>query len=64
MNCEIVDKETGDRVNWPAGILALVGLAAVTFCAGARICQEIKKHAHKDKPVAVQVERFKPHNCR
>lgn len=65
MNCEIVDKETGDRVNWAAGCLCWLCVIGLLACACIRGCQEIKKHARKDKvPAAVQTERLAPHQCR
>ncbi len=55
MSCEIVDKETGDRVNLAAGIVFWVGFAGLFICAGLRGCQEFKKHFHKNHTEPVQV---------
>ena len=49
MSYEIVDKETGDRVNWAAGILAWVCVGALIACAFGRGYQEIKKHVSRNK---------------
>lgn len=47
--CEIVDKTTGDRVNWAAGIVAWLGFFALVALAVGRGCQEAKKHAEKSR---------------
>ena len=55
MSCEIIDKETGDRVNVVAGIFAWVLVGAVVACAVGRACQEIKKHSESSKAPAIQL---------
>jgi hypothetical protein len=55
MNCEIVDKETGDRVNVATGIMAIVGTLAILGLFVARVCQEFSK----EKTPASQVQVLK-----
>jgi hypothetical protein len=43
MNCEIISKTTGERVNVAAGIMAVVGSFAILGFFMARVCQEFCK---------------------
>lgn len=57
MNCEIVSKTTGDKVNVAAGVVAIVGTLAVLGLFVARVCQEFSK---EKAPISqAQVLKFK-----
>ncbi|MBE6446437.1 MAG: hypothetical protein E7021_03445 [Alphaproteobacteria bacterium] len=57
MNCAIVNKTTGDKVNVAAGVMAIVGTLAVLGLFVARVSQEFSK---KKAPVSqAQVLKFK-----
>lgn len=55
MNCEIVDKETGDRVNVATGVMAVVGSLAILGLFVARVYQECTKSAQKAPAAQIQV---------
>ena len=59
MNCEIVDKETGDRVNLVAGAVAIVGSLALLGLLIARVSQESKKTNEKAPAAQVQILKSK-----
>ena len=55
MNCEIVDKETGDRVYLVAGAMAVAGSLALLGMFIARVSQESKKTNEKAPAAQVQI---------
>ena len=59
MNCEIIDKETGDRVNLVAGAMAIVGSLALLGMFIARVSQELKKTNEKAPAAQVQILKSK-----
>lgn len=59
--------EFGDRITKSDilnGCMFWAGLAVISSCLFVRGCQEIKKHAHNDKPSVSHSVRFSPHQCR
>ena len=59
MNGEIVDKETGDRVNLMAGAVAIAGSLAILGMFIARVSQELKKTNEKAPAAQVQILKAK-----
>ena len=53
--CEIIDKNTGDKVNLAAGFMFWAGFAALSALLIGRGCQEVKKHSEKSQVPNVQV---------
>ena len=56
MSCEITDKETGDRVNWAAGTLFWIGLAALVTCACASFHKGNKSKVPNKVPVVQMIQ--------